>query len=174
VLHVPLVFRGLSLRGGRRINSPVRSIDILPTILDYLEVSIPSQVESQSLRPWIEKSRRHALPIFAEATTYRPEREAIRANGFKYIRRLSYGALPVTIGGVLTPAEELYDLESDPGETVNRVGSQPERAAELRALMQRLKPHKNRNRSIGRQDFAVEVQRDRELQQALKALGYLN
>ena len=55
-------------------------------------------------------------------------KRALRTRRFKYIM-----ALEPDLHG--KPAEELYDLLLDPGETVNLAEEQPERCAELRARL---------------------------------------
>lgn len=56
-IHVPLVFRfppGIPV--NRSVNAPVESIDIMPTILDVLQVPIPRIVQGKSLLPLITGS----------------------------------------------------------------------------------------------------------------------
>ena len=48
-LHVPLILRGNRLPKGKRIATPVSSIDIMPTILDYVQLSPNDQIEGKNL-----------------------------------------------------------------------------------------------------------------------------
>src|SRR5262249_20138542 len=49
-LHVPLVLRFPGrLPAGRRVETPVRLLDVMPTVLDLLGVPIPSQAEGTSV-----------------------------------------------------------------------------------------------------------------------------
>jgi arylsulfatase A-like enzyme len=53
-LHVPLIikFPG-SEYGNRKVNQLVRSIDIMPTVVDFLGKDIPAQLEGESLMPFV-------------------------------------------------------------------------------------------------------------------------
>jgi arylsulfatase A-like enzyme len=56
LLHVPLIFwhSGGGLDGGRRVHSPVRHIDILPTLADLLDLDPPRETMGVSLEPLLE------------------------------------------------------------------------------------------------------------------------
>jgi arylsulfatase A-like enzyme len=55
VTHVPLIFRLPDEKKGRRIADAVQNIDVVPTLLDYLDIpSRPFEMEGNSLRPLIE------------------------------------------------------------------------------------------------------------------------
>src|SRR5205823_177742 len=64
-MHVPLIFKmpapqattGKALRGGQRISSPAVLVDIMPTILDEVSITVPSDVQGHSLLPLIENKR---------------------------------------------------------------------------------------------------------------------
>lgn len=61
-IHVPLVMRfPPSIPANRAVESPVESIDIMPTILDLLQYPIPPVVQGKSLMPLIKgtESRIH-------------------------------------------------------------------------------------------------------------------
>src|SRR5262245_14203684 len=121
-LRVPLV---LALPGvvpaGRRVGQPVRSIDVLPTVLELLGVPAPGDVQGESLRPLYDGGA--APPRFVLAETKAPREnyawsdlDAIRVGGLKFIR---------------APRAELYDLSVDPGETENRFPARPDDASRL-------------------------------------------
>jgi len=173
LMHVPLVIAGLGGRNPvKRVAAQVRSIDIVPTLLDYLGLGAPEQVEGLSLRPLIEGRSEASRPVFFEATTIGTERDGIRADSFKYVRRLSYGMLPLSEGAELTPLRELYDLNEDPLERHNIAEGELERVAAMERLIAELVPLKGQGRSSdrlrGRGDSV-----DPEVQAALKRLGYI-
>lgn len=124
--------------GGRRCKKLTSHVDILPFILDYLDLEVPPDLDGKSFLPWLKEEeyedRNH---IFHEITwhdKYNPIR-AIRTTRFKYIRNFVKHPsvyLPADIydspsGKVVRdsyynsyrPEEELYDLQSDPLEEDN-------------------------------------------------------
>ena len=123
---------------GNRYEELISNIDLLPTLLDYLEIEIPQRIDGKSFYPLVKgnnyQSRNH---IFMEMTwhdKYNPLR-AIRTERYKYIKNF------VDEPGIYLPAdiydspsgeevkdkyysfprpdEELYDLQSDPWEKNN-------------------------------------------------------
>ncbi|MCP4659051.1 MAG: sulfatase-like hydrolase/transferase [bacterium] len=148
VLLVPLVFHAPGrIPAGKRIDHQVRSIDILPTILDYLELDPEAlgTFQGQSLKRMIEGTDQTPRLAYSEATTWGAERESLRTGDYKYIRRLSYGTLAEAFHFrdlPLAPVDELYDLKADPGETVNLADEQPELLEELREKLLELLPER--------------------------------
>jgi arylsulfatase A-like enzyme/tetratricopeptide (TPR) repeat protein len=125
-LRVPLILKSVSsLPEGERIAAPVRTVDILPTILEALAVPVPEQSQGRSLLTLVSGEARETPPAYAEC--YAPELNfhwaplvALREGGFKYIE---------------APRPELYDLRSDPGETKNLFTTDPERAKRMRSRL---------------------------------------
>ncbi len=158
-MRVPLLFWGPpALAGGRRIEEPVRTVDILPTVLDLMGHDVPEGLHGRSLAPAIRGDARLVpAPLYGEsldlhrifATT--PIR-LLREGRWKYI----HSARP-----------ELYDLDSDPYETENLVAERPgitaRLATRLRALISTDAPTRGEDPSgLSREDAA-----------RLEALGYV-
>lgn len=51
--------------GGRRVNEQVQAIDIMPTILDYLQIPVPHEAQGMSLMPFLRGDRTAAPGEFA-------------------------------------------------------------------------------------------------------------
>jgi choline-sulfatase len=107
-LHVPLILKLPQERPGATvITSQVRTIDIVPTVLDVISVGIP-QIDGESLLPLFTRGSCPDRPAFGE-TDY-PLRfgwaplRSLRNQGFKLIE---------------APRPELYELGADPQETHN-------------------------------------------------------
>jgi arylsulfatase A-like enzyme len=162
LVRVPLIVKLPALRhSGRRVDRQVRSIDVLPTVLDLLGIPIPRRVSGCSLVPLLEgrpdpAGGRRACDL---AVTEIAEREGVaptlglRADGFKYIRGP---------GG-----EELYDLTRDPGETRDlATAADPARLAAFRGLADDIEARRARSR-------AGSVVLDEKTIRELKALGYV-
>lgn len=168
-IRVPLIVAGVE-GPPRRVERMVRLVDIVPTVLAWLEGDgngggeIGPQVEGYPL--FGEPAGSGALPPRLAFAERRPkdraphrrrwedgEVYALRGRDFKYIYS-SQGA------------DEYYDLEADPLELDNRLAGSPERAEALRAALRRyldgtaLGPRRNTDQP---------TEHDAEL----RALGYL-
>lgn len=86
LIRIPLIIRfPRGEFGGTRINAQVQSIDILPTILDYLGIK-PSEeyFQGRSLLPLIQnRKNQQERPVYAEDIASR----AVRWNNWKLISR---------------------------------------------------------------------------------------
>ncbi|MFU8803176.1 MAG: sulfatase [Bradymonadaceae bacterium] len=126
VIKIPLVIR---VPGwfSRRVEGPVSLIDVAPTLLDLLGVAIPTEFEGLSQADVMLGRRAPALrPVFSELLPYTSWKEHHRAvihGEEKYIVNFTLGI------------EEFYDLASDPGEQNNLISSEPERAKNLRKML---------------------------------------
>jgi arylsulfatase A-like enzyme len=142
-LRVPMILRAANLP-SRVVPTQARLVDLLPTILDVLHLPIPADIDGRSLLGTVERPDGFPdLPVFAESEVSlfpavnrrRPipgiegKLEAVRERGWKLI-------LYPTRTGVRA---ELYDLSTDPGETVDRAADFPEIAAALRATLEQWK-----------------------------------
>lgn len=93
-------------------------IDLAPTILDLAGVEIPGSMQGSSLKPLVQGAdvENWRTEFFYEHN-YLPEQipstEAVRTTRFKYIRYINSEPL----------YEELYDLQEDPFEERNLIGS---------------------------------------------------
>jgi len=109
-LKVPFVVAGPGVSPGRIDPTVARGIDVLPTLLDLAGMKARPEIEGRSLRPAIEGREMSDAPAYAE--TLYPLRELGWAPLFAW--RTSRHKM------IEAPTPELYDLESDPGETQNR------------------------------------------------------
>ena len=126
-LLVPLIFAlPDGTGGGRRIDRQVRSVDVVPTVLDLLGLPVPAapEIDGASLRALLEgaddTSAREAWSYAASSNRGISVR---LANRRKYI--LNHTPWPPLIG-----RQELYDLRADPGEVHDLSGT--ERLGEIR------------------------------------------
>lgn len=102
-LHVPLVFAHDSLP-RQAINAQVRTIDILPTLLDL----VGAEGLGASGGSLFDGEPVHTdRPVYAMAYPTFGDKVALRTDGWKLIRDQEVGE------------EELYDLAADPGEQRN-------------------------------------------------------
>jgi N-sulfoglucosamine sulfohydrolase len=143
--------------GGRVVTEMVSNVDVTPTVLDALGLSVPAQLHGRSFWPLLQGSAYEPREeVFAEKTYhthYEPMR-AVRTGHHKLIVNLEIGLRFDVPGDIMTspmyplvipemlgtrPPLELYDLEVDRWEQHNVVGSQDyvEVEADLRGRLLR-------------------------------------
>jgi len=119
--NIFLIMRDKNLPSNIRIPGVVRSIDIMPTVLDYVGISIRDyDFDGISLLPIIEKGKAEGLTAYSEDLyEYRSDYadvepnllvgslQSLRTDDSKLIRNLTRGT------------EEYYNLNEDPGEKIN-------------------------------------------------------
>jgi choline-sulfatase len=127
---------------GRATSALVELLDLAPTVLELCGVPVPANVQGRSLVPLLagraEAHRDHVIAEYAdneEAMIRTPRWKLIYSTG-RRLRRDGY-ALGRPTG---EPLVELYDLEADPGESVN-LASRPGHAGRVRALTAALAAH---------------------------------
>jgi len=162
LLRVPLIFAGPNVAVGKRIEERVRAIDIGATIYQLAGGSPADSGsdarqlgESVSLVPLMRGARPRIQEFLSESITRGNELKAIvDGDGFKLIRATNEAERDL-----------LFDLRSDPLEQVDLLAAEPERAEQLRAVLDA----RVRGMASRRKRGAV-AGADQE--QALKDLGY--
>jgi arylsulfatase A-like enzyme/Tfp pilus assembly protein PilF len=156
-LKVPLIFScpGI-IPGENHISQQVRTIDIMPTILDIIKIDIPKFVQGKSLIPLIQGKK---LSLESYAETYFPlithgwsELQAIRTDEWKYIQ---------------APKPELYNLKDDPGELKNVLDANGSVAWDLKKRLEDLE------KKISLSQKPAAKQLPPEAREKLMALGYV-
>jgi len=123
LIHVPLIIR-IPEKRGHVIENQVRTIDIMPTVLDLLNIDYDETVESQmqgvSLVSLI-KGEDLSLDAFSETDyLFHAFKRSLKTNnGWKYIYSID------------TEQRELYNLKEDPQESNNLVQEEKKIAYEL-------------------------------------------
>ncbi len=123
-LRVPLIFRGPGVLAGAKPSVTARSVDLVPTVLDLLDVALPrdGHLAGRTLRPALRGEALPEEPSYAESLLPLlhygwSDLRSIRESRWKYVQ---------------APRPELYDLAADPGERDNRVDAEPARAEAFR------------------------------------------
>jgi tetratricopeptide (TPR) repeat protein len=109
--HVPFIIRApLGSAKGRRVADPVRTVDLLPTVLDLMALPPAQQVAGKSLVPLMTGATIElGLEGYAEAMS------PLHHYGWSDLRALRAGRYKL----IDAPRPELFDIESDPKETTN-------------------------------------------------------
>lgn len=160
LVHVPLLLKLPRGAGsGRRVGETVRQVDVLPTILNVLGGEIPQGIHGRSLLPLLQAPSRRPPTAFSSLDLDGRRIESVIMEDRKLIHTLAHDRHPVGL--------ELYDLASDPGERRNLAAAEPAAVRGLSRLLER------RARAAGAPPKAPPVALDPELEEQLRALGYL-
>jgi arylsulfatase A-like enzyme len=155
LLRVPLIMK-FPERGHGEIETPVSTIDVGPTILDYLGIEAPASMQGRSFWPIIYDTE-DERPSFAGPTQLKgSSKEAVYYKGKKFIYDYKY-----------RKAGAWYDLESDPGEHRPRPPDDPEGAK----LWKLLTTWREINREFKQYYWAEEDAA--ALSDAMRAMGYV-
>jgi arylsulfatase A-like enzyme len=130
-LKIPMI---LSLPGvlprGERVDSLVELVDLPPTVLQLIGVEIPSAMQGRSL-----------LPLVFAPDSFRPERRSFGRTMNSSHRSLVRGRWHLIraepTGPLIGAQFELYDLESDPTEQLDRWMQREVTGRALRAMLER-------------------------------------
>ena len=158
-LHVPLIILGKDIP-VKKISVPVSLLDLLPTLLSWMNIEIKTDrpFQGRDITPLFKGDTLPPPILFAEASlnaVFTIKYKTIIKEDWKYIYDF------------LHDSEELYNLETDPGEQSNLVSHQVKQLAIFRQEMQnflRMAPGEIR------QKF---VPLDKKSREQLKNLGYI-
>ena len=121
--------------GGRKIEEPVSSIDLLPTLLNILGISPPPGIDGEAIQLGITDDALPQRTRFGQATRPRKHHETdprwMNILKARYIRSGRHKFIHTPYLGT----EELYDLESDPGEQNNLLENSSPESREIAARL---------------------------------------
>jgi len=190
-MHIPLLIRFPGGAVRKRISTPVSSVDLMPTILDFLGVEPPEGLDGVSLLPiifgWVEPRRaifgESGISIFSSSNPkmkieIEPQRplailpeewfplweEVFNDAKFRMMVEGDWKLIYTPDGG--SGSFELYDLASDPAEETNLYEEEAEIAERMRGrLMNWVKGDTLQNIEA--------ISYDREMISNLQSIGYL-
>ena len=131
--HVPMLIVDPSSR-PQKVNAPVEFLDIYPTLCELSGISLPEHLDGQSLAGVVTgKVAETAIRPYATSQFHRGNRMgySIRDERYRYTIWVDWKNRKTDVTTVL--AEELYDYQSDPNETVSVV-DKPEHKAALQQM----------------------------------------
>jgi arylsulfatase A-like enzyme len=145
-VHVPLLLKIPGV-GPKTVTRPVQSLDLVPTLVDYLGVETGATFAGRSLRPEIEGKTKEELQFGLQGTL-----RSASDGRFKLIEDLAGGA------------PKLFDLRADPGETKDVLASQRRAYFTLRDAL---------SGWLARNEGKGAVDASRAAQEKLRSLGYI-
>jgi len=177
-IKIPLIIKFFnSEHAGKKIKKIARIIDIMPTILDALNIGLPKQrLDGKSLFDLLDdKKQENNERIFVSELAsnvmkkHVPKKVAINRDKHKFI--LNHDFKPEDLAYFFLPPPEIsqmevFDLELDPKELKNKARENPQWA---QALLDFLKIHNIQKMKV----IPKESKLNKELREQLKALGYI-
>lgn len=149
---------------GKRVEAPVQTTDLYPTVLDLLDEEILPELQGRSLFDAIEGKAAPDRPIFGEALVGRGH----RPRNFGQFTSVRVGEWKL-IYNRWSRTGELYNLSKDPAETRNLLSQERERAKTLLRLIiaQDRETAKRSHRVQGQEPLPEDVV------EGLRSLGYV-
>jgi len=149
-VRVPLMIRLPGQKQGKRVKGPISQIDIVPTLLDFLDQPIPEHLQGESLRRLLEEDNASSeRNVIIEWNGYNSGIVGEKKGNFQVQSRLEgvvssdelEEAITDPVRTVISPdgwklnysprgEHELYNLSRDPGETENVFGWKENRSIE--------------------------------------------
>lgn len=159
-LHIPVIIHLPAGPAPRTVSELVSLPDLMPTVLAFLKLDAPSDVQGRNLLPFLidkDNNKDQARSLYAE--TFLPR---LHFN-WSELR----GAETENYHFIDAPKPELYDLKNDPQETNNLYPQKKAVAEEMRNKLTTL----IQQYSTG-QELAQKTGLDPALMERLKSLGY--
>ena len=161
ILKIPLILHLPGGPKGKTIQRQVRTLDIMPTLLDLCGFQTPAGVEGQSLVPlWTEGENAYP-PQISISEMWRDHWHiiAVRTENFKYIWNSRQPDQP-----------ELFNLLRDPAEKKNILSEHPD---EARKLQQVVDQHLQRGEETAPSKPVAVPDMDEKMVRRLRDLGYV-
>lgn len=159
-LRVPLFIHDPREVKPRRVAAVTRHVDLLPTLLDMMDVDYLGDLQGQSLTPLMRGTPTEdwEVPVYADASLMAVKtvrKRSLMIEGWKIIET-----------EIPSPAVELYHIAEDPGERHELSAARPEKLTLLLEQMRRLEEQMPlaRSRTVKLREQEIE---------ALRSLGYV-
>ena len=159
----------------RRVSEPVQLIDVMPTILDLLDIKIPDMVQGQSLAPFAKgQPFQRRGPVMTSRYASPHARGMVPENGTDTVALLDAGwkliyrdkGKQVGLNKV-----ELYDRRTDRAEAKNVAGEHPQEVSRMMTEIGKwLDAEKQIKSFLGR---GAKATMDQKTLDQLRSLGYI-
>lgn len=168
-IKVPIIIKYPGQARRKILNHPVSLIDVVPTVLDYYKIKVPSYVQGESLaKPYSKRKQKY---IVSEAISGpNAETKMIRLGHLKYILSMKNPGYPGRINWEQISRRRLYDVKSDPLEQKNLYGMEEFKNTHLNLEKMLKVILENSSSPFGP---SKEAKVDKEFIEHMKSLGYL-
>jgi arylsulfatase A-like enzyme len=117
---IPLVISGKGVKGNRKYDAPVTTVDLAATFLDYAGLTVPSDMDSRSMKSLLEgKTHVHRDFVRSGLLSWR----FVFDGRYKLIR--GFDIAGKVEGSYKMEPVILFDLTEDPHESVNFASDRP-------------------------------------------------
>ncbi len=165
LLRVPLIIAGPGLPKGKRIETNVSLISLMPTLKDLLGVDYENDTQGESLEELIFDRSKYNKPLFFDDVRVHDQIDALLENNFKLITALE-------------DKFQLYDISKDPLELNNIATSNHEI---MQSMLKKIADFREENKrrqainitKIDPDDTQLTDEEKQEMLKELKALGYI-
>ena len=158
-MHIPMIIAGPDIPQGKVVEQQVRSIDVMPTVMDYLGLSTGDKVQGASLLPAMKEGRRVRTHYCYMETLY--PRTQMRWAELRGMRTDDWKL-------IIAPESELYDLQQDVDESNNVAGLFQPEADRLQKQIWEINGPPGSWGTIEAQPL------DEQTQEELRSLGYVS
>ena len=152
-IRIAFLLAGPGIPAGLRVKPLARNIDLLPTVLESLDIKMPASLQGTSLTPAFKGKEPAAWSyeesLYSKINMGWAELRGIRTNRWMYVR---------------APKTELYDLVQDPSENNNVIAHHPTEVRQLDAILQSV---------TGSIEKVTTTTLNAQTLRQLKSLGYL-
>ncbi len=155
-IHIPLILQfPIGQFKKLTIDDNVRMIDVMPTILDLLQITPPKDIQGVSLVPLFFKEKFHELSVLSETSRWNYDLKSYISNQYKFIMNFT------------NKQTELYDLKEDFYEKNNLLKKKGRIASNYeKELLKYLE-------KIPKRTAKINIEDDKNRINELKSLGYL-
>jgi arylsulfatase A-like enzyme len=181
-IHVPMLFRAPGwIAPGTRVAPPVAMSDLVPTLLDLLEIDTSESFMGRSFASLLRPADAGAVPYAERPILGRASGiESVRTSAYKYIRPLGFD--PDAASPEKQASQFLFDLRADPGERTNLVSKRADLRAQAVTALEagraacedfvRVHPARPADPRARERDPGWMIHRD-DIDRKLRSLGYL-
>ncbi len=161
ILRVPLIVHLPDQGKGQVVRRQVRTLDIMPTILDLAGCPAPDGMDGRSLVPLWTQGEDTYPPQVSVSEMWRAHWHilAVRTEKFKYIWNSKFPDQP-----------KLFDLSADPAEKNNVIAQYPQEAQNFQRIVDE---HIQRGLQTAETNPVGAPEMDDQLVKRLRDLGYL-
>lgn len=166
--QVPLIMKLPGrIAPGNTVANLVMLLDIMPTILDILNIQANNIMQGDSLMPLINNVIRFRQSVFSETDVYPVHVKSLRTIKFKFVEYHNY------INNLYH--YEMYNLETDPKELNNLIDKEPRErerfSVELKDYF--LSCEKTRKSILGKECVSKAAALTEKERERFRSLGYL-
>jgi choline-sulfatase len=168
--RVPLIMKfpkRFSNFRGVKIATPVHLIDVMPTILDFLKIQPPTGIQGLSLLELLSGNKKR----FEERSIFTQNDGGILAIRHGYYKYIYTDQSAVRFNCRPMKTEELYDLQTDPGETTDLIGSRDDLVSFFRNQKRIYETQAAKFRNSRKSAQTIDL--DQNVNEQIRALGYI-